>query len=223
MAIDRQAPATPASAYSAPARAHRLTGGGTTGNERLTAATGFVLLGLLAVVGVTILRLGPLLSVHMFVGILLLGPVGLKLASTGYRFIRYYSANPQYRHKGPPPLLLRMLAPMVVLSTLVVFVTGVALLLIGPSSSDTLLPIHKISFFVWLGFTAVHVLGHLVELPEMLRADYGRSRLSSDVTGRAGRTLALSAALVLGVVLAILLLPDFGTWLHGSDIFHGNG
>jgi hypothetical protein len=223
MAIDRQTHPTPASTYSSPALTKRWTGGGTTGNERLTAATGFVLLGLLAVIGVTILRLGPLLSVHMFVGILLIGPVGLKLASTGYRFIRYYTANPQYRHKGPPPLLLRMLAPMVVLSTLVVFVTGVALLLIGPSSRDTLLPIHKISFFVWLAFTGVHVLGHLVELPEMLRADYGSSRLSSDVTGRAGRTLALSAALVLGVVLAILLLPDFGAWLHGSDIFHGNG
>jgi hypothetical protein len=223
MAIDRQAPPAPTSTYAPPARTNRLTGGGTTGNERLTAATGFVLLGLLAVIGVTILRLGPLLSVHMFVGILLIGPVGLKLASTGYRFIRYYTANPQYRHKGPPPLLLRVLAPMVVLSTLVVFVTGVALLLIGPSSRHTLLPIHKISFFIWLAFIGFHVLGHLVELPEMLRADYGRSQWSGDVTGRAGRTLALSAALVLGVVLAILVLPDFGAWLHGSDIFHRNG
>src|SRR5580700_5059032 len=78
----------------------RLTGGGTTGNERLTAATGVLLLVLLAVIGVTILRLGQLLWVHLFVGMLLLPPVLLKLGSTGYRFARYYTANPAYREKG---------------------------------------------------------------------------------------------------------------------------
>jgi len=69
--------------------------------------------------------------VHLFVGMLLIGPVGLKLASTGYRFVRYYSGNEVYRRKGPPELWLRMIAPVVVLSTLVVFVSGVLLLLEG--------------------------------------------------------------------------------------------
>ena len=83
--------------------ARRLTAGGTTGNERLTTATGVVLLVLLAVIGVTILRLRSLLWVHLFVGMLLIGPIALKMASTGYRFVRYYTANPRYRRKGPPP------------------------------------------------------------------------------------------------------------------------
>ncbi len=65
-----------------------------------------------------------------------------------------------------------MLAPIVVLTTVVVFASGVALLFVGPSSRDTLLPIHKVSFIVWLAFTALHVLGHLLELPATLRADY---------------------------------------------------
>ena len=117
----------------------RLTAGGTEGNERLTAATGVVLLVLLAALGVTILRIHPLLSEHMFLGVLLIGPVALKMGSTGYRFIRYYTAEPRYRRKGPPPLLLRLLAPLVVLSTVVVFASGVALLLIGPSSRQPLL------------------------------------------------------------------------------------
>ena len=47
---------------------------GTTGNELLTAATSAVLLVLLAVIGVTIIALGPLLWVHLFVGMLLIGP-----------------------------------------------------------------------------------------------------------------------------------------------------
>jgi hypothetical protein len=187
MAVDRQRPFTHASDYARPAGAKRLSSGGTTGNERLTAATGFVLLGLLAVIGVTILRLHPLLSVHFFVGMLLIPPVLLKMATTGYRFMRYYTGNPAYRQKGAPPALLRIIAPMVLLSTLVVFGSGVALLFIGPSSRGTLLPIHKVSFFIWLAFTGLHVLGHLLELPELLRSDYGRSaEWSSDVTGRRG-------------------------------------
>jgi hypothetical protein len=45
----------------------------------------------------------------------------LKLASTGYRFARYYTANPAYRRKGPPATPMRLLAPLVVISTVVVF------------------------------------------------------------------------------------------------------
>jgi hypothetical protein len=67
----------------------RLIGGGTDGNERLTALTAVVLVALLAVEGVTIVVLRPLISVHLFVGLLLVPPVGLELASTGYGFVRY--------------------------------------------------------------------------------------------------------------------------------------
>jgi hypothetical protein len=224
MAIDRHTTAARAPAYSAPARAERLRGGGTTGNERLTAATGAVLIALLAVIGVTLLNLRGLLSVHLFVGMLLIPPVLLKMGTTGYRFIGYYTARPTYRRKGPPALLLRVIAPMVILSTLVVLGSGVALLFIGPSSRDALLPIHKDSFIVWAAFTGVHLLGHLVELPGQLRADYGRSAtLSGDVTGRSGRVLALSGAMVAGAVLAILVIPEFGAWLHSSDLLHHHG
>ena len=62
---------------------------------------------LLAVIGFTIPQLRQFISVHLFVGMLLIGPVVLKLASTGYRFIRYYAGSVPYRVKGPPPALLR--------------------------------------------------------------------------------------------------------------------
>jgi hypothetical protein len=224
MAIDHQTPSTPASTYKTDAAVKRLTGGGTTGNERLTAATGAVLLVLLAVIGVTILRLRPLLSVHLFVGMLLIPPVLLKMSSTGYRFMRYYTANPQYRRKGPPMAPLRIIAPMVIASTVAVLGTGVVLLFLGPSSRDTWLPIHKVSFFVWIAFTGLHVLGHLAEMPRTLRPDYSPSAaITGDVTGRSGRVLALGAALVAGVVLAVLVIPEFGAWLHSSNLFHHGG
>lgn len=97
-----------------------LFGGGSDGNEQLTAMEGALLIVLLAVLGITILRIGQLISVHLFVGLLLLGPVAIKMASTGYRFVRYYTGNAAYRRKGPLEPTMRLLAPIVVLSTVVV-------------------------------------------------------------------------------------------------------
>ncbi|MCW3025995.1 MAG: hypothetical protein JWM29_1427 [Solirubrobacterales bacterium] len=225
MAVNQRTPAP--GAVSRPARTHagRITGGGTSGNERLTAVTGGALLLPLAVIGVTLLQLRQLLSVHLFVGMLLIGPVALKLGSTGYRFVRYYSGNPAYRREGPPATPLRLIAPIVVLSTVVVLVTGVALLFAGPSSKNTLLPIHKVSFIVWAAFTGLHVLAYLPRLPRAFRADYGRAaQLSGDITGRTGRILSLAGAIAAGVVLAVLVIPEFGPWIHNSGVFdHHHG
>jgi hypothetical protein len=193
--------------------ARGLLAGGTAGNELLTSVTGAALIVLLAVIGVTILRIGQLLSVHLFVGLVLLGPLALKLASTGYRFARYYTGNPRYRGKGAPPMQLRLMAPVVVVSTVAVMASGVALLVAGPQARGTLLAgLHKGSFVIWLAVTFVHVLAHLPETWRGLGADYG-SRLLQTPDGRAGRALALTGALVLGVAIAILLVPMFGPWL----------
>src|ERR1700683_3671142 len=159
-------------------RASSWLGGGTAGNEQLTATVGALLLVLLAVLGVTIIRIGQLLWLHLFLGLLLIGPVALKMGSTGYRFVRYYTDDPQYRRKGPPATELRLLAPLVVASTIAVFATGVLLLVEGTGATTglvifhkpSLLFWHKVTFFIWLAATALHVLGHLVGLPRSIRA-----------------------------------------------------
>ena len=197
----------------------RLIAGGTAGNELLTTVTGAALIVLLAVIGVTILRIRALLWVHLFVGLVLVGPLVLKLASTGYRFTRYYTRDPSYVEEGPPPTPLRLIAPIVVISTLVVMASGVALLIGGPQSRSTFFPIHKLSFFVWIAFTALHVIGHLPDLARGLREDYGvEARWGEGTAGRSGRAMALASALTLGVVLALLLVPQFAPWLHAH--FH---
>src|SRR5439155_1712802 len=81
------------------------------------AMASVVLAALLLVEGVTILFLRPLLPVHIFVGMLLIPPVALKLASTGYRFVRYYTGKPEYVRLGPPHIVLRALAPLLVAAT----------------------------------------------------------------------------------------------------------
>jgi hypothetical protein len=73
-----------------------------------------VLVCLLAAEGITIVHMRGLLSAHMFIGLVLIGPVLLKLGSTGYRMVRYYSGSRLYRVKGPPALPLRALAPVLI-------------------------------------------------------------------------------------------------------------
>ena len=150
-------------------RFKRLLAGGSAGNQQLTAVMGALLLLLLAIEGATLLQLGSLLTVHAFVGMLLIPLVALKLASTGWRMLRYYLGGEEYVRRGPPHVVLRVLvAPVIVLSTIVLFATGVVLLALG-QTSGTVVGLHKASFIVWFGVTGIHVLGHALKLPGFLR------------------------------------------------------
>jgi hypothetical protein len=189
---------------------------GTAGNERLTSATGAVLTALLIAEGVTILWLGGLRTEHMFIGLVLIPPVALKLASTGYRFARYYTGAPTYRAKGPPLLPLRLLAPFLVATTVLVFASGVALLLIG-HRSGALLELHKVAFIVWGACFAVHFLWYLPRAWRTLTSGRGASR-PQRVPGSLLRWLLVSAALGSGLAIAVALLSLIEAW-HGGH--HG--
>jgi hypothetical protein len=199
----------------------RLTGGGVEGNERLTAAVGVLLIALLAALGITILRIGPLISEHLFIGLLLIPPIALKLASVGYRFVRYYTSDPVYRKRGAPPTALRLLAPIVVLTSLAVFATGVALLVAGPGGSGTMRGLHKASFIAWIAVTSLHILGHLPDIQKIFLTKHeGRVEYNDLAAGRTGRTIALVGALLGGVILAVVLIPHFGGWSHYEALRH---
>lgn len=192
-----------------------MFGGGTDGNEQLTAVTGVILLVLLAVLGATIVFIGQLLWLHLFLGVLLVGPVALKLGSTGYRFTRYYMSNQAYRRKGPPHPLMRFLGPFVILSTLGVFFTGLLLLIDGPGAGSLVRELHKLTFFAWLAVVGVHVLWHLAELPAGVRAVRHAEGRSRDLPGSSGRGLIVVLSLVAGLGLALIFLPDIHTWTSG--------
>jgi hypothetical protein len=182
-------------------------------NARLTGAVAVALLVLLAAEGATIPFLGPLLGPHIFIGLLLIPPVLLKLGSTGYRFVRYYAGNAAFVSNGPPPAALRVMAPGVVLSTLALFGTGVALLFSGPPS-NTLVFAHKLSFIAWVALMTLHVLGHLLELPALALPDWRRGE-SGDarLAGAAARVTALSISVLAGAALAtVVLISTTGGW-----------
>ncbi len=196
----------------APAGAAGWLRGGVTGNARLTGSVAVALLVLLAAEGATIPFIGQLLGPHIFIGLLLIPPVALKLASTGYRFARYYTHSDPYVRKGPPATALRVLAPGVVLTTLVLFGTGVALALSAPPS-NTLVFAHKLSFFAWVALMTLHVLGHLLELPRLASADLRRGPRFATVGGGAQRATALAIAIVAGVALGLFGLSIAASWL----------
>jgi hypothetical protein len=199
----------------------RIRGGGTDGNEQLTSVTGMILIVQLAVIGVTIVDLRQLVWVHLFVGLLLLGPVLLKMSSTGYRFIRYYTGNPAYRRKGPPVLILRLIGPMVVLSTVGVLATGGILLLVGPSHNYPWLLLHKAAFIVWVGFMSLHVLGHLPAVARALGVRReGDEQRAGAAPGTTGRWIAITSAVVGGLILAMVLIPDFSAWTATGVVHH---
>ena len=182
-------------------------GGGTAGNEQLVSTVGVLLIGLFAVMGITILRIHQLLDVHMFVGILLAGPVGLKLGATGYRFARYYSGHRAYRCKGAPKLSLRLMAPVLVLSTLSLFPSGFVLMLEGAARSPRVMLIHKASFLIWITVAGLHVLSHLPRLAKSLRAVH--STHLTVAPGAAGRWLAVTSAVAAGLALAVVPSAHF--------------
>jgi hypothetical protein len=186
---------------------------GVAGNARLTRGAAAALLVLLAAEGATIPFIGRLLGPHIFIGMLLIPPVLLKLGSTGYRFARYYSGNPPYVRKGPPHLFLRLLAPGVVLTTLALFGTGVALLVAGPPS-HTLVFAHKLSFIAWVALMTLHVLGHVLEVPALALPDWRRGGpREARLAGAGARTMALGVAILGGGALALLTYSTARPWL----------
>jgi hypothetical protein len=184
--------------------------GGAEGNEILTSATAVVLTGLLAGEGYTVVNMRGLVTLHMFIGLALIPPVLLKLASTGYRFVRYYTGSRTYRALGPPVLPLRLMAPVLVASTIAVLLTGVLLLAAG-HKSDTLLLLHKVSFIAFGVAFAVHFLAYVPRVVHSLRTDWGAARRAS-TSGAGLRGMLLAAALGGGSALALSLLPTVNAW-----------
>jgi hypothetical protein len=184
---------------------------GVAGNGRLTALSSAVLVVLLFIEIATTPALSALVQPHVFIGVLLAGPLLVKLGSTGYRFFRYYAGAPAYVRKGPPRLTLRLLAPLLVVTTLALMGTGVALLVTGPDDPGPFVGLHNLTFVLWLPIFAIHVFAYVGRLPGLIAAD--RRGLRADVVpGRALRIDLNAGALLLGAILAIVALPAAAPW-----------
>ncbi len=180
-------------------------------NARLTGMTAALLLVLLAAEGVTVLQVHRLLTPHVLIGMVLVPVVVLKTGATLWRFARYYRGDPEYRRKGPPPVILRLLGPFVVVLSVAVLGTGIALLLLPASQGSTWLFLHKATFVLWFGAMAIHVLGHLLDTGRLAPADFSR-RTRAQVRGAGARQWLLVASVVAGILLAAVVAPHIGSW-----------
>ena len=200
-------------------------GGGVEGNARLTGGAGAALFVILAVEAVTVLQIKQLISVHVFVGMLLVPLVLLKTGTTGYRFAHYYTGDPSYRRKGPPHPILRITGPFLVLSSLVLLGTGIALIALGRNVGHQYLWLHQATFFVWAALIVVHTLGHLRETATLTAADWQERDLSGvaehRLAGARARLSLLVVTLAVGAVLGIASLGWIGTWHHIGHFGHG--
>ncbi len=182
-------------------------------NARLTGSAAAVLLILLAAEGATLPAIHALLRPHVFVGFALIPPVALKIGSTVYRFGRYYRGAPSYRRKGPPPTVLRILGPVVILTTILVLGSGVGLLFLSGAWQQRMLTLHKLSFVAWFAAMTVHVIGHLLETAQLAPRDWTPTSTHS-LPGAAVRRWALGASVLAGGLLGAWGLGHVGGW-HG--------
>ncbi len=195
--------------------------GGPAGNAVLTAWTGLVLLVLFVGELLTLFDVRGLISWHVAVGALLVPPAVLKTATTGWRLVRYYRGHEAYEVAGPPPMLLRWLGPLVVVSTLALLGSGVLLILLGEQSGRRDLvsflgfradwvTVHQGVFVVWCVVTGLHLLGRIVPA---VRLTVRRGAVPG-VPGKLTRVGLLGLAGALAVVLAVVLVRADTSWHH---------
>jgi uncharacterized membrane protein YedE/YeeE len=184
------------------------------GNERLTASVGLVLI-VLTVIELATLLLGlqRFLSLHVFVGIVLLPPVALKLASTGWRFTRYYTRAAAYRAKGAPQLVMRLMAPLLVAATIVLFGSGVAMGFLHGHSLRLARQLHGPASVVWMLLVGVHVLVYVRRALVSTKEDVDPTSRSA-VRGASARNLILAAAVLTGLVVGLGTVTVQHRWLH---------
>jgi hypothetical protein len=189
---------------------------GVEGNTRLTSMTGMLLLVLLAVEGVTVLSVRQMITLHVYLGVLLIGPVVLKCASTMYRIARYYTGASAYVRKGPPHVVLRLLGPVVVASSVALLATGVALIYAGPDHRQPWITLHQASFVIWFGVMVIHVLGHVFAAGNDVLHEYRSPRTSDIARRRSLRIVAVALSLMAGIGLATALMPSAHSWTSGQ-------
>jgi hypothetical protein len=186
--------------------------GNPTGNATLTAITGTVLLILFSAEVITTLLMGSLFGLHFFLGMVIIGPVCLKIGSTVWRFARYYTGSELYVRRGPPATLQRVLGHVLVITSVGVLGTGVLLAFSGPAG--TWGKLHQLFFYLWLIIVIIHVVHYLPKLPQLL-ASHPAERVLRAATGGRTRWLLLAGSVIVGLVLALLtyhLRARWGSW-----------
>jgi hypothetical protein len=183
------------------------------GNERLTAAVGLlVLVPVLVEIATILLGVHTFMSLHVFVGVSLIPAVVLKLASTGWRFVRYYTRSRAYVALGPPQIVMRLLAPLFVVATVVLLGSGVAMGILHGHALQVARRLHGPASVIWLVLLGVHVVVYLrFALRSATRDALPAKR--QQVRGASARASALAIAVIFGLLLGGATVPAQHRWV----------
>jgi len=153
------------------------------------------------------------MSLHVFVGFVLIPPVLLKLASTGWRFARYYTGTQAYVVQGPPRLVMRLLAPAFVAATVVLFASGVAMGVVHGHALTVARQLHGPASVIWIALVGLHVLVYLKRALISSSEDLTRASRAS-AGGARVRAYLIATAVVSGLVIGIATVPAQHRWVN---------
>jgi hypothetical protein len=183
------------------------------GNERLTAAVGLLVLApVLVEVSTILLGVHTFMSLHVFVGLALIPAVLLKLGSTGWRFARYYTRNGAYVEQGPPQIAMRLLAPLFVTATIVLFGSGVAMGLLHGHALQIARRLHGPASVIWLLLLGLHVVVYLGRAVSSTARDALPAK-RRPLRGTTWRAYAVAAIVICGLVLGAATVPAQHRWV----------
>jgi hypothetical protein len=200
--------------------------GGPAGNSLLTAYLGLLLLALFLGELVTVLDVEGMLTWHLVLGALLVPPALVKTITTGWRAASYYLGGRSTTDSSsiePPPMPMRLLGPLVVITTLSLLGTGLALIALGPDAGRRpnlwfgldVLTLHQAAFIAFDVVVGLHVLARFV--PALRRVS---GRVERAVPGRRARAAVLAVTLVAaGVTTGVVLAAD-GQWQRDAGQHH---
>jgi amino acid transporter len=177
-------------------------------NRRLTALTGAIILPLALLVLLTGLLFGSFWHVHYFLAYLLLPIVLLKVGSTTYRAVRYYLQSGAYRFIRPPYPIGRITSPLLVLSVIVLFTSGIAMWLTH-SRGDPWGFLHTDAAIAFCGLALLHLAMYLPEALHAMRREVHppETEPRTRTRSRVSRPRALLyTAVVAGLLLALLTI-----------------
>ena len=174
----------------------------TAANQALTSWTGVLLIPLLGLVGLTGVAFGHFWRAHLIIGLALIPILGLKLVTTTYRAVRYYTRSRRYREAGPPEWPARILAPPLVVATVVAMVSGIVMWAAN-NQDRPWSTIHTDSVVIMGGLVGLHLLFYLPRAGWVVWRDV-RQRGRAALAGRL-RAAMVVAVLCGGIVLGFAL------------------
>jgi|GEM_PF-1809769 len=153
---------------------------------------------------------------HIAVGLIAVPLLVGKLTYSSLRFIGYYRGDERYRQAGVPWFPLRVLAPFLVITTVLVIGSGVELDVAGPTSFSAtfLAPAHFLLSVVWFLLMAFHVAAYFNRAARSTMKDMSYRLTKPRPTSSRSRVTIFLVALALGIVLATQFQAPIKRWEH---------